>query len=220
MTVDKPDITKYIDPSLSLISVTLIFISLRPLLVRSSEILLQTVPEGIDIDSLERLFLVETPEVRAIHDLHIWQLSSSSYIATAHVIVDAEVMGNHTKYMRVLEEMKDFFHHKRIHSTTIQVEMLPTPIPNAELNKSTAERVRSELQTCLAACDDPSAAPEITSLINKNNNKNLKILTPSPPQPPVKRQEESKSNKSPVIGSINKAPPIKRTPAPRPSDLV
>lgn len=53
----------------------------------------------------------------AVHELHVWKLSGNKIIATAHVTCH-----NSVEYMQIATELKEFFHKKGIHSTTIQPE--------------------------------------------------------------------------------------------------
>lgn len=55
----------------------------------------------------------------AVHEFHVWQLSGSKIIASAHIRCH-----NLADYMRIAERVKDFFHHEGIHSTTIQPEFI------------------------------------------------------------------------------------------------
>lgn len=53
----------------------------------------------------------------AVHELHIWKLSGNKIIATAHVTCH-----NSVEYMRIATDLKELFHKRGIHSTTIQPE--------------------------------------------------------------------------------------------------
>ena len=57
------------------------------LLRDATNVLLEGVPEGIDLDAIERAML-DTPGVRGVHDLHVWALSSGKVALTAHVEVE------------------------------------------------------------------------------------------------------------------------------------
>lgn len=62
------------------------FISSRLILVvESSLILLQSVPDHINMDELERKLLKQIDGVMGIHELHVWQLAGDRIIATAHI---------------------------------------------------------------------------------------------------------------------------------------
>merc|ERR1719308_61629 len=113
--------TKYVDPGLSLMLVLLILKSVWPLLIESALILLQTVPTHIQVDSLQQKLMAEVDGILAVHEFHIWQLAGDRIIASAHIRCL-----NLSEYMKVAENIKEFFHNNGIHSTTIQPEFLDT----------------------------------------------------------------------------------------------
>lgn len=53
---------------------------------QSGMILLQTIPNHINIDSLKKELLEAFLGIVNVHDLHVWQLSGDTTIATAHII--------------------------------------------------------------------------------------------------------------------------------------
>lgn len=59
------------------------------LLVETVDVLLESVPRGLDLDAV-RTHLLEVPHVRAVHDLHVTLVSSSLPVLTAHVVVEDE----------------------------------------------------------------------------------------------------------------------------------
>lgn len=90
-----------------------------PLLIESALILLQTVPTHIDVDVLKQKLLSEIDGILAVHDFHVWQLTGDRIIASAHIRCL-----NLGEYMKVAENIKEFFHNEGIHSTTIQPEFV------------------------------------------------------------------------------------------------
>lgn len=58
------------------------------LLKASINILLEGVPEGIELDAIEQA-LLSVPGVAALHDLHIWALSSGKNSLSAHLLIAA-----------------------------------------------------------------------------------------------------------------------------------
>jgi len=109
----------YVDPALSLILVCIMMRGVWPLLIESALILLQTVPTHIDIDVLKKKLLEDIDGVLAVHDFHVWQLTGDKIIASAHIRCI-----NLSEYMKVAENIKEFFHKEGIHSTTIQPEFV------------------------------------------------------------------------------------------------
>jgi cobalt-zinc-cadmium efflux system protein len=60
------------------------------LLREATNILLEGVPEGIELDAVEQSMRA-TPGVLDVHDLHVWALSSGKVALTSHVVVDASL---------------------------------------------------------------------------------------------------------------------------------
>lgn len=49
-------------------------------------ILLQTIPDYVDIDFLKKQLLQQFPEIVNIHDFHVWELTGNKVISTVHMI--------------------------------------------------------------------------------------------------------------------------------------
>lgn len=91
-------------------------------LVRQSlRLALDAVPEGIDPEAV-RDHLLALPGVVAIHDLHIWAMSTTETALTCHLVIPAGHPGDAvlTQVARELE------HRFGIHHTTIQIELADT----------------------------------------------------------------------------------------------
>lgn len=80
-------------------------------------ILLQTVPFSIDIESFQKEVLEKFPEIQSIHELHMWELSHSKYVATAHMIFENPMI-----FQGIVNEIINFFHEQDINIVTIQPE--------------------------------------------------------------------------------------------------
>jgi cobalt-zinc-cadmium efflux system protein len=65
--------------------------SLR-LLRETSDVLMESTPQDLDIHALERTIL-DTPGVDAVHDLHVWCLTPREPMLTAHVVHTKEAHG-------------------------------------------------------------------------------------------------------------------------------
>jgi cobalt-zinc-cadmium efflux system protein len=53
-------------------------------------VLTESTPRGTDIDEI-REHLLETPGVVAVHDVHVWAITSGQPVFTAHVECEADV---------------------------------------------------------------------------------------------------------------------------------
>lgn len=81
---------KLADPILSVIIGILILVSSWRLLGKVIHVLLQGVPQHVDIGRLCKK-MGEVVGVGSIHDIHVWSLASDYDVLTAHVLVDPEV---------------------------------------------------------------------------------------------------------------------------------
>jgi cobalt-zinc-cadmium efflux system protein len=75
----------WLDPVLSLIIAAVILAGTWGLLRESVNLALDAVPVGIDREAVE-IYLKGLPGVSAVHDLHIWGLSTSETALTAHLV--------------------------------------------------------------------------------------------------------------------------------------
>jgi cobalt-zinc-cadmium efflux system protein len=87
-------------------------------LVRESlDILMEAVPEHIDLERL-RGEMEQVPGTRRVHDLHVWTLTTGRYALAAHAVVDASVNGD-----AILVQMRDLLSRRfAVHHVTIQLE--------------------------------------------------------------------------------------------------
>lgn len=88
------------------------------LLKASMNVLLQGVPDGIDIDAVEQA-IHAVPGVREVHDLHIWALTSGKNVLSTHLVVDS-AQGSE---QQVLAQVTELLHEQfDISHVTIQIE--------------------------------------------------------------------------------------------------
>lgn len=93
----------WVDPAISLVIGGLIAIQAWGLLRSTADVLLESTPTGINAVDVQAT-MAGVEGVEAVHDLHIWSLSSEVRALSAHVIVDghptleeAQVVGNRVK---------------------------------------------------------------------------------------------------------------------------
>lgn len=75
----------WIDPVVSLIIAAVILIGTWGLLRESIDLALHAVPEGIDPQEVSA-YLASLPGVTAVHDLHIWGMSTTEAALTVHLV--------------------------------------------------------------------------------------------------------------------------------------
>ncbi len=91
-----------LDPIVSLVVSVLVFLSAIGLLRDSLGLIMDAVPEGIDIDRV-RSYLAALGGVREVHDLHVWPMSTTEIALTAHLVMDA-VPADNVLLRRVAKE--------------------------------------------------------------------------------------------------------------------
>lgn len=75
------------DAAVSLVVGALILRAAFRLLRRSAHILLEGVPEGIDLERIPPTVEARVPAVRDVHHVHVWQLTGGSRVATLHAVL-------------------------------------------------------------------------------------------------------------------------------------
>lgn len=117
----------YADPTASVIIAAIILHTAIPLCKSASSILLQGVPEGVDIDGIKS-DITSLPEVVGCHELHVWQLSDSQIVGTVHMEIDESIIKEGSgKYKQVLSTVKACLGAHGILSATIQVDLIRNP---------------------------------------------------------------------------------------------
>ncbi|MBK9517110.1 MAG: cation transporter [Anaeromyxobacter sp.] len=110
----------WIDPVLSLCIAALISWGAFRLIREITDILMESVPGHIDVGEVERGMAAAAPGVVAVHDLHIWTISSGLYALSAHVVVEAVAVGRNDEILTAVKEtLRRRFH---IDHATIQIE--------------------------------------------------------------------------------------------------
>ena len=107
----------WIDPVTGLAIVAVIAWGTWGLLKDALKMALLAVPEGID-EAAVRAFLSARPGVSAVHDLHIWPMSSTETALTAHLVVPGGHPGD--GFLHALAH--DLEHDFGIGHATVQVE--------------------------------------------------------------------------------------------------
>lgn len=107
----------WLDPVVSLVIAALIFWQTWGLLRETVEMALAAVPRGIDYDGVHDA-LSALPGVTAVHDLHIWPMSTTEPGMTAHLLIPGGHPGD-----AFLGETQEMLHRRfGIGHATIQIE--------------------------------------------------------------------------------------------------
>ncbi|WP_370189746.1 cation diffusion facilitator family transporter [Qipengyuania sp.] len=107
----------WIDPVVSLAIVLVIAWSTWGLLKDSVAMSMLAVPKGIS-EADVRAYLAALPGVEALHDLHIWPMSTTETALTVHLVMP----GGHPGDSFLAKAAQDLDHHHRIGHSTFQIE--------------------------------------------------------------------------------------------------
>ena len=107
----------WLDPAASLVIVLVIVWGTWGLLKESAVMSLAAVPAGIDRQAVES-YLGGLPGVSAVHDLHIWAMSTTETALTGHLVIPQGHPGD-AFLLRVCDELHGKF---RIGHATLQIE--------------------------------------------------------------------------------------------------
>jgi cobalt-zinc-cadmium efflux system protein len=109
----------WLDPITSLVICATILWSTTSLLRGSIDMSMAAAPKGTDLAAI-RAFLQQRPGVSAIHDLHVWPISTTETALTCHLVMPA---GSSDAFlMETAQLLKASF---RIGHTTLQIETHP-----------------------------------------------------------------------------------------------
>lgn len=106
-----------IDPLISLLIVAVILVGTWSLLRESMNLAIDSVPKDVDIEGI-KTYLTSLENVRQIHDLHVWAMSTTETALTVHLITTDSVLS--TDFLSKIEQhLHDYFD---IEHSTIQIE--------------------------------------------------------------------------------------------------
>lgn len=107
----------WLDPLASVLINIVIVVGTWSLLRESLDLVLDAVPAGVDFYQVKK-YLSDLPEVTAVHDLHIWAMSTTQIALTAHLVMPNQT-GDDTFRRNVCEHLQQTF---GIEHSTIQIE--------------------------------------------------------------------------------------------------
>ena len=107
----------WFDPLAGVIVGVMIVISSWQLVWEAAEILMESTPRHIDLDEVQQS-LESHPQVKQVHDLHIWTIASGIYALSVHVTID-----NPSDRDCLTWELEELLRHRfGLEHNTIQIE--------------------------------------------------------------------------------------------------
>jgi cobalt-zinc-cadmium efflux system protein len=110
----------WLDPALSLAIAALILWGTIGLIREVTEVLMEGVPSHLALADVQATMSAASTDITAIHDLHLWTISSGLYALSAHVVVAAEGLGRNDQILTAVQ--RALCDRYRIDHTTIQIE--------------------------------------------------------------------------------------------------
>jgi cobalt-zinc-cadmium efflux system protein len=107
------------DPLVSILIGLLILWSSWSILKESVNVLLEAIPEGLNMEAVERA-ISGVAGVEAVHDLHVWTVGSGIVACSCHITVEEQSVRSGQNVLRAVAE--ELEHDFGITHTTIQVE--------------------------------------------------------------------------------------------------
>jgi len=108
----------WLDPAASLAVSAVIVYGTWDLVKQALHLALDAVPPGVDAAAV-RAHLQALPGVAALHDLHIWGMSTTETALTCHLVMPAGHPGDEA-LSAIVRDLEARFH---IHHTTLQIEL-------------------------------------------------------------------------------------------------
>lgn len=109
----------WLDPLASFLIGLLILWNAWTIISETIEILLEGAPRDIDMTLIVRDML-RVPAVRGVHDLHVWSLSRSLHLLSAHVLVDDMAISEGAEVLAVIKDVVN--RRYGISHTTLELE--------------------------------------------------------------------------------------------------
>lgn len=146
----------------------------------AASVLLQTIPDSIDIHHFQRELVEKFPVIQSIHDLHIWQLTQQKFVSTVHIIFLDPI-----SYKAIINDVIAFFHEQGINIVTIQPEFKNLSEETEAVNEELKPLVEGPVRDlCLVACRETSCDEKLCCKRNSSgeSDESLNMKTKSSAQ--------------------------------------
>ncbi|GHH03068.1 cation transporter [Comamonas sp. KCTC 72670] len=108
-----------VDPIISVVISVVIVVGAVRLVRDAVDVLMEAVPAHVDLAQIKELML-RAQGVTAVHDLHVWTISSGVYALSAHLVVQDPMVCNNDEILSAVKH--DLYDRFGIDHTTIQIE--------------------------------------------------------------------------------------------------
>ena len=114
----------WLDGAVSIVVLIVILIGTWSLLTESFKLSMDAVPEGVDINNIEKIIL-KVNGVEDLHHMHIWAMSTTENALTAHLVLNEQL--NFDEKMKLVHKIKHELQHNKIQHATIELESAEMP---------------------------------------------------------------------------------------------
>jgi cobalt-zinc-cadmium efflux system protein len=111
---------RWIDPALSVAIAALILWGTVGLIREITDVLMEGVPRHLALAEVQATMVAASPDITAIHDLHLWTISSGLYALSAHVVIAAEALGRNDQILTAVKRV--LCDRYQVDHTTLQIE--------------------------------------------------------------------------------------------------
>lgn len=126
----------FIDPLLSVIISIYVLFNVAKNLRKSMKIVLQAVPEDIDLKELKNK-LLRVEQITGIHDCHVWSMDGSYNVMSVHVEVDAD--HRLSELYAIKNQACKMLQDESIHHLTMEFEIKGQPCHQLQADEEKAE---------------------------------------------------------------------------------
>jgi len=110
-----------IDPILSILIMVYILYNVYHNLKETILIILQGVPQGIDIEKIRNLLKVQ-PNITDVHDLHVWSMDGTYNVMSVHLVLDEDY--TMLEVAEIKQQVRNLMKPFPVHHLTIATESL------------------------------------------------------------------------------------------------
>jgi cobalt-zinc-cadmium efflux system protein len=110
-----------IDPILSILIAGFILFNVIRSLNKVTKVLLQGVPESIDLDQINKS-LTAFDNIHDVHDLHVWSMDGQYTVLTVHLVLDHQIAGDQLSDLK--KTIREALKKERIDHATLEFEQI------------------------------------------------------------------------------------------------